>query len=62
MSFDQYLFPSINCLSFSAVSFTDGSICLNNELDKIKNSAVKVGLPLKKVVKIINRQVESHRS
>ena len=59
---DQYLFSSINCLSFRAISFTDESSCLNNELDKIKNSAVKVGLPLKKVVKIINRQVESHRS
>merc|ERR1711867_385478 len=57
-----YLFSSINCLSFRAISFTDESSCLNNDLDKIKNSAVKVGLPLKKVVKIINRQVESHRS
>ena len=59
---DQYLFSSINCLSFRAVSFTDKAIDLNKELGKIKDSAVKVGLPLKKVSKIINRQVDSCNS
>ena len=44
---DQYLFSSINCLSFRAVSFTDETSSLEKELEKIKSSGVKVGLPLK---------------
>ena len=59
---DQYLFSSINCLSFKAVSFTDRAVDLNEELGKIKDSAVKFGLPLIKVSRIVNEQVDSVNS
>ena len=55
---DQYLFSSVNCLSFRAVSFTDKAINLNKELEKMKDSAVKVGSPFKKVSRIINRHLD----
>ena len=43
-------------------SIAAGILSINKELGKIKDSAVKVGLPLKKVSKIINRQGDSCNS
>ena len=45
---DQYLYLSVNCLSSRAVSFTEKAINLNKELERIKDSVVKVGFPLKR--------------
>ena len=53
---DQYLFSSINCLTFRAVSFTDKKEDLEKELIKIFDSAKKVGLPDKKVQRVIDKQ------
>ena len=47
----QYLYAAINCLTHRAFMYTDKYIYLKNELNKIENSALKVGLNKSKVNK-----------
>ena len=53
----QYLFSSINALTFRAVSFTDKKEDLEKELIKIFDSAKKVGLTNKKKLSLNKTQV-----